>query len=119
MMAVLYNETKSGRSDFWIIYLILIQALLLNVKWSLLPNAYHQCTQFSLGCLQLGRRAPKLMAKNEVPPQDFQSLLNIIYELLSYAPTPYPRGQILETARNSVTTKDHHTNHPLFICYRI
>ena len=59
---------------------------------------YIYCGQ---GCLQPKRRGRECHGKrveNEVPPQEFLSLLYIMYELLRSA----PRGQFLETARIAV-----------------
>ena len=42
-----------------------------------------------------GRRAPRKIVENEVPPHDFS--ISPLYELLCSAPKPCPRGQDLET----------------------
>ena len=42
-----------------------------------------------------GRRAPRKIVENEVPPHDFS--ISPLYELLCSAPKPSQRGQILET----------------------
>ena len=45
-----------------------------------------------------GAESPKKMAKTRFRPEIFKPHLYIVYELLSSAPKPSPRGQILETA---------------------